>query len=353
MGQHGIKVMQAPAWQVKVDKLENTFNYADTLFNQGYLVEGALQSVVCAWRNLFEIIKPDLLIVDHAPTALIAARGTKLNVALFGTGFFAPPVQNPMPSIIPWIKAPEGLLERSEEKVVETINAVLETIKAPKLASLSALFVVNENFLATFQELDHYQEREHVKYWGPVINLPEGDSPKWPETKFPKKIFCYIKSYYPNLEELLSSLQQVEASIIIFSPKAPKEIKQKFHSPTIKFAQRPLNMKQVCNECDLVICHAGHGTIAVTLLHNKPLVLLPEHNQLEQILIARNLVLQKLGGLIYTRQEKKDYKGVIERVLLEPEFTDQAKKFAQKYKNFDPVKQLNEIVDRCEGIMSQ
>jgi hypothetical protein len=40
-------------------------------------------------------------------------------------------------------------------------------------------------------------------------------------------------------------------------------------------------------------------------------------------------------------------------VLLEPEFTDQAKKFAQKYKNFDPVKQLNEIVDRCEGIMSQ
>ena len=353
LAQHGIKVLQAPAWQVKVNKLENTFCYADTLYNQGYLIEGALQSVVYAWRNLFAVIKPDLLIVDHAPTALIAVKGTKLKVALYGTGFFAPPVQNPIPSIIPWIKAPEGLLERSEEKVVEAINVVLETIKAPKFASLSDLFVVDENFLATFQELDHYQDREQVKYWGPVINLPEGDSPKWPETKFSKKIFCYIKSYYPHLEELLNSLQQVEASIIVFLPNAPKEIKQKFHSPTMKFAQRPLNMKQVCAECDLVICHAGHGTIAVTLLHKKPLVLLPEHNQLEQILIARNLVLQKFGGLIFTRQKKRDYKGAIERVLLEPEFTEQAQKFAQKYKDFDPSKQLNEIADRCEKIMSQ
>ena len=115
LGHYGIKVIQAPVWQVKVNKLENTFSYADTLFNHGYLIEGALQSVVYAWRNLFEVIKPDLLIADHAPTALIAARGTKLKVALYGTGFFAPPVQNPMPSIIPGIEAPEGLLERSEE----------------------------------------------------------------------------------------------------------------------------------------------------------------------------------------------------------------------------------------------
>ena len=81
-------------------------------------------------------------------------------------------------------------------------------------------------------------------------------------------------------------------------------------------------------------------------------MLLPEHNQLKQILITRNLVLQKFGGLIFTRQKKRDYKGAIERVLFEPEFTEQAQKFAQKYKDFDPSKQLNEIADRCEKIKS-
>jgi UDP:flavonoid glycosyltransferase YjiC (YdhE family) len=353
LGPHGIKVLQAPAWQVKVNKLENTFSYADTLYNQGYLIEGALLSMVCAWRNLLAVIRPDLLIVDHAPTALIAARGIKLNVALFGTGFFAPPVQNPMPSIIPWVEAPEGLLERSEEKVVETINAVLEEIEAPKLESLSDLFVVDENFLATFQELDHFQDREQVKYWGPVINLPEGDSPKWPETKFSKKIFCYIKSYYPYIEELLNNLQQVEASIIVFSPNAPKEIKQKFNSPTIKFVQNPLNMKQVCSECDLVVCHAGHGTIAVTLLHGKPLLLLPEHNQLEQILIAHHVAKSKVAALVLTRQKKRDYHGAIQRVLSKTQFTEHTRSFAEKYKDFDSESQIRKIADRCEKIILQ
>jgi len=355
LGQHGIKVLQAPVWQVKPrNRLENTFSYADILYNQGYFIEGGLQSMVEAWRCLFETINADLLIVDHAPTALIAARGTKLKVALYGTGFFAPPLQNPMPSILPWIKAPQGTIEQSEEKAVRVINTVLEEIGAPKLESLADLFVVDENFLATFQELDHYQEREEAKYWGPVINLPEGDSPKWPASQFPKKIFCYIKSSYPYLEELLNSLQQVEASVIVFMPNAPKKIVGKFASAKLKFAGRPLNMKEVCTECDLVICHAGHGTIAVTLLHGKPMVLLPEHGQLEQILIARHVVVKsKVAERVLTRQKKRDYKAVVERVLSEPRFTNRAKGFAEKYKDFDPQRQIEEIADRCEEIIEK
>ena len=53
----------------------------------------------------------------------------------------------------------------------------------------------------------------------------------------------------------------------------------------------------------------------------------------------------------YTRQEKREYKGVIERVLSEPQFTEQAKGFAKKYKDFDPQQQLEEIADRCEEII--
>ncbi len=354
LGQHGIKVLQAPVWQVKVRKrIENTFSYADTLYNQGYLIEGGLQSMVKAWRCLFESIKPDLLIVDHAPTALIAARGTELKVALYGTGFFAPPLQNPMGSILPWIKAPQGTIAQSEQRAVEAINAVLEEIEAPKLESLADLFVVDENFLATFKELDHYQDREEAKYWGPVMNLPEGDSPEWSAPQFPKKIFCYIKSYYPPLEELLKTLQQVEASVIVFMSNAPKKIIEKFASAKLKFVPRPLNMKEVCSECDLVICHAGHGTIAVTLLHGRPMVLLPEHGQLEQILIARHVVMSEVAALVLTREKKRDYKGAIERVLSEPRFTEQAQAFAEKYKDFDPEIQIREIADRCEQLLGE
>ncbi len=90
LGQHGIKVIQAPVWQVKVKKLENTYNFAETLFNQGYLVEDGLSCMTKAWRNLFDFINPDLLIADHAPTALIAARGLEHKNHTVWHRFFCP-----------------------------------------------------------------------------------------------------------------------------------------------------------------------------------------------------------------------------------------------------------------------
>jgi hypothetical protein len=352
LGCHGIKVLQAPAWQIKVlNRFPDTFNYAQILYNLGYLADEGLIVMAKAWRNLFDIIMPDLLIVDHSPTALIAARGGKIKAVLYGSGYFVPPRQNPMPSLIPWLKVPNEFLEDSEKIVTDTINAVLTELRAPLLDSLSDLFDVDENILATFQELDHYQTRVEEKYWLPVINLSEGESPVWPETGFAKKIFCYLKPNYPHLEELLKILQQIEASVICFIPKPPKRIIEKFHCANMEFAARPLNMGQVCKDSDLVICHAGHGTIAVTLLHGKPLVLLPGDKQLEQILIAQHVAKLHAGIIILTRHGKRDYRRGILRVLSEHRFTEETKKFAQKYKDFDPAKQLDEIAERCEEVM--
>jgi len=353
LGQHEIKVLQAPVWQVKIKKRENTFNYAETLFNQGYLVDGALSTMVKSWRNLYDFMRPDLLIADHAPSALIAARGTAIRTALFGTGFCAPPRQNPMPSIIPWSSLPLRLFEKSEKEAVRVINQVLAEQGAPVLTSLADLFAVDENILATFEELDHYQTREAAKYWGPLMNLPEGERPVWPVTAHNKKIFCYLKPTYPYVEDVLASLQQIKASVIIFLPHAAKEIKEKFHSAALKFTDIPLNMAETCKECDMVICHAGHGTVAVTLLHGKPLLLVPEHDQLEQILIARNIAVRKLGLCIFTRHKVRDYKGAITRILSESAFSAEAGKFARKYRDFNPEEQLNAIADRCEEVMKQ
>jgi UDP:flavonoid glycosyltransferase YjiC (YdhE family) len=111
-------------------------------------------------------------------------------------------------------------------------------------------------------------------------------------------------------------------------------------------------MEEVCRDCDLVVCHAGHGTIAVTLLHGKPMVLLPEHGQLEQILIGRHVYKGKLAEMVLTRQKERDYKEKIEKVLSDPQFTEHAKDFSEKYSDFDSQKQIDEIADRCEELIS-
>ena len=156
LGKHDIKIIQAPVWQVKVKQLPTSYSYSDTLVNLGYLVRSGPLSIAKAWRNLFDSLKPDLIIMDHAPTALVATHGSGFKRALYGTGFLSPPRKSPMPSIIPWVKPPDGILEYSEEKMLQVINDVLKELGAPLLQKLYNLFEVDENFLATFQELDHY-----------------------------------------------------------------------------------------------------------------------------------------------------------------------------------------------------
>jgi len=341
---HAIRIMQAPLWQVRVRQLPTSYSYPETLFNLGYLVPGALLSMTKAWQNLLDSLKPDLLIVDHAPTALIATHGSGCRRTLYGTGFLSPPKKNPMPSIIPWVKAPAGLIEYSENKALQTINDVLKERGSPLLKHFYNLFEVDEDFLATFAELDHYQDRGPVRYWGPILSSMEGESPKWPDTNNSKKIFCYIKSAYPYFEELLNGLQQVRASVIIYTPEIPDKIIKKYQTDKLVFYQNPLDMYQVCQEADMVICHGGHGTVAFTLLRGKPMLLLPEHDHhLEQILTARNVVKLKAGLMLITVEKKRDYMGLMQKVLTELQFTENAKDFARKYEDFNPQSQLVKI----------
>jgi UDP:flavonoid glycosyltransferase YjiC (YdhE family) len=353
-GDQNINIMQAPLWQVRVKQLPTSYSYAETLFNLGYLVPGALLSMVKAWRNLLETVKPDLLVADHSPTALIATHGGECKRVLLGNGFFSPPRKNPMPTIIPWIKTPPGLIEYSEQKALQTINRVLQEVGAPLLEHFYNLFETDEDILATFAELDHYQERETARYWGPVINSMEAESPRWPDNKNFKKVFCYIKPVYPLFEELLKGLQQPETSVIVFAPEVSKEVVEKYQSDNLIFLEKPVDMNKVCTTADMVVCHAGVNTVVLALLHGIPLLLLPEHDQqIDQILTARNVVKLKAGIMKLTIEKQKDFKGLIHKILNEPQFSEKAKQFARQYRDFNSASQLEEIADRFEELIKQ
>ena len=279
--------------------------------------------MVKAWRNLFDLFMPDLVVIDHAPTALIALRGTSIKTVLYGTGYFSPPKQNPMPSLIPWVKAPEGLMESSEKKAVKTINKALSQLQAPLLQKLSDMFAVDDDILITFKELDHYETREPTRYWGPVLDLPEGLTLSWPG-RFTKKIFCYLKHDNLHFESLLYALKRIEAAIIIYAPGTSEKLMQEIQTPNITFVQEQVNMHNVCEECDLVICHAGHGTVVTSLLYGRPLLVIPGYNHLEQVLTARNAIRLKAGLAILKQSQEvqavNGYQEAVLRLLNDPRF---------------------------------
>lgn len=206
LGESGLEYVQAPVWQHPPRDLPNPVNYAEILFHVGYLNAANLFGLVKAWRRLYRAFNPDLLLVDHAPTALLAARGLNIRTVTYGSGFFAPPRRLPMPSIRPWLQVSEERLMSSETRVLFEINHVLKMLGEPPLERLADMLAVDHEFLATFPELDHFGERTDADYCGPRFTRDSGAAPHWPEGAGPR-VFAYLKPQSRDFASVIGALR--------------------------------------------------------------------------------------------------------------------------------------------------
>ena len=121
----------------------------------------------------------------------------------------------------------------------------------------------------------------------------------------------------------------------------------------MKIIDQPVDIHRACEESDLIICHAGHGTTAVSLLKGRPLLLFPEHEQLEQVLVSRRVTMAGAGRMIaMEHKEMKSINKVAEEMLQNTSYHEAAGRFAEKYADFDPRKQLEEMAERCEELLA-
>ena len=150
IGRHGITALQAPIWQGELlDPPQAPASYAEILFFFGYLSAARLTAMIRAWTALISLVEPDIIIADHAPTALIAANVQGISSATLGAGFFLPPPATPLPSMRPWLNiAPEHLMQ-SEQRVLNTINSALVLLSAQPMDRLSRIFDSSQHYLLT------------------------------------------------------------------------------------------------------------------------------------------------------------------------------------------------------------
>jgi hypothetical protein len=146
--------------------------FAQLLYNNGFGVADELRTLGLAWRSIFEPVRPDLNVFDHSPTALLAARGIEVRRALIGTGFFCPRDGYPLPDLRTSLSAADEKLRHDEDRVLAIAKDLLRSWNAEPLTRISQLdHEVDEHFLVTFVELDHYGARENQRYWGAWPNV--------------------------------------------------------------------------------------------------------------------------------------------------------------------------------------
>ena len=345
-----VTCFQAPLKNTSpAQRIEPPRSYAHILHNCGYAEVCELEGLVEAWRNLFELLRPDLIVCDHAPTALLAARGTGITVATTGIPFSCPPFSAPFPDLRPWLGDASAQLQTDEQAVLERINQWLATSKLPPLEHLWQLFSeVDESFLATFRELDPYPGRGEARYWG-AWPSQGGEIARWPTAGRGKKIFAYLHQF-PAFPHLFRMLREARLPTLAYCDSLPDKMRNELQCDTIHFADRRISLAEAGKQCDLAILNAGHGTTASMLLAGKPLLQIPLH--LEQ---THNGLITKRLGVAQSADAMRpaDIAAGLNALLGSNSFANEAQRIANRYVDFDPQLQLRQFAERINQLLAE
>ncbi len=320
--------------------------FGHILHNIGFGDPRELRKRVEAWRHLYQYVKPDLIVFDHSPTALLAATGVGAKRVLVGTGFFWPPDESPLRSLRPWMQSDVDRLAADEDRVLHNVNQVLTFWRQPALERLSRLYYdIEESFLLTFRELDHYGERPNARYWG-SWSYASGLQPAWPEGKG-KRVFAYFKPF-PALPNVLSLLRELGTPSLVYMDRVDSRLRKRCDSATLRFETQPLNIASVATQCDLAIVNGNHGTTVSLLLAGKPTLQIPIF--LEQWMFSSRVA--DLGaGLVAPARSPERIAIQLMKLLNSNQYANTAAQVAARYADFDACQQVNTILERIEELL--
>src|SRR5687767_2313653 len=66
----GIDVVELETWQAPQRSFPVSISYTANLLRNGYWHRETVARRIESWRRLFSVLRPDLLLCDHAPSAL-------------------------------------------------------------------------------------------------------------------------------------------------------------------------------------------------------------------------------------------------------------------------------------------
>jgi len=349
LGAHGLRFLQAPLWRHPVRGGGFDLNFTETMLRYGFLDPNGLTSLARAWRELYRLLAPDCLVFDHAPSAMLAARGLGVPRMAIGNGFVIPPQRTPLPPYRWWTdpRAAEARLADTETRLVRSANAALQALQAPPIARVADVYETEAVVVCGLPALDAYGARSDAEYTGPINNLDTGAEPVWPGGDGPK-VFAYLKGRYAHLEPVLDALGRAPARVLVYAAEIPRATVRRFESPTLRFSPAPLRMRSVVAQCDAAVCHGGQTTD--TLLEGgRPVLLLPMHT--EQWLTS--LRAEQSGAALYWPHDGDPaaLPGLTQRLVGDTALAARAAAFAQSV-SYGPFEaRVARVVDRVEGLL--
>ena len=344
----GIRFIQSPADGRSRPATRQPQSYADVLLMQGWESMPRLWGLVQAWGNLFRLFRPAVVVLDYAPTALLAARILRLPCALLGTGFELPPLQAPLGPFPGFEGVTAENARAADAQALESANRVLEAYQAAPLAALCDLFRTEYRWLTTFAELDQYGPRSRETYVGPIGSVDGGELVTWPPG-FRHRVLAYLRPGMADPLRILRALAgQSDAAVICAAPGVSPEISEGLGRPGFQFVPRPVSFPALLPQASVLVSYAPAGSVAQSLLEGVPQLMVPAHVEAQMTAVR----VASLGAGLMLRGEatEREIATALRRVLDERRFKVRALEFASRHRAFDRAAACDRIVAEIERL---
>lgn len=303
-----------------------------------------LEGMVGAWRHLYEVLEPDLVLVEHAPFGLLAAKCSGIPVIHLGTGFTIPPTLTPAPNFRPWGATQPGEIAQTQERV---LSAVQGLFRQP--LSLDDALRADATRLLSIPELDHYraQRPSGATFIGPMpAPWQYGEVVSWLRSDVPH-VFVYLHAA-PWLDAVLHTLNACDAEVIAMLPDVAPAFATRY--PNLRCYGQPVRLDGLLATCSLAITHGGHGTALTCLLAGVPMLVLPTH--IEQLRVAENVAEAGAGLGILPAHVVENFGSVFRALINAQTYRDASRAIAARYHVMSPERALNGVADLVEQIVS-
>jgi len=336
----GFGFVQAPMFAHGRTETQAPASFAEILLADGWGQPSALLGRLKAWSMLFDMSRPDLVVADHAPTALAAAKCASVPAIPFGSGFEIPPPLFPSPSIRPWETISDERLKHAEEVVLETLAQVAKPLGGAGVGQVSDLF---ENaVLTTYPELDHYGPRSAGQYVGawhtagglPIVEWPKGGGPR---------VLAYLRPSVPGFSEAIQVLSDFEGVAITAAPGLSKSEANRLSSERHRIVPYPIRIESLLQQTDAVVSYAGVGLITQSLLAGKPLLLMPQ--TVEQRLGAQCVQVLGAGRVLEKERSVSDIRTMLACVLADKDISASGSRFSARYQADSPQISIGRACD--------
>lgn len=172
----------------------------------------------------------------------------------------------------------------------------------------------------------------NLRYVGPLLDTPQWASPwitPWPQTNTRPRVLVSLSTSFQNQAELLrriiSALGTLELDAVVTA--GPAMAQESFAAPPNVSILHSAPHDAVMKEVSLVVTHAGHGTVARSLLHGVPLLTIPMGR--DQGPNAIRVVSHGVGLCLADSATETEIAAAAERLLTEPHFQSAAARLSR------------------------